>query len=157
MCAGSIWSWCPRQDPWGFSAQSLPILSQGRDPPKTPLLCLVAKSPVFGRGGSFASGKGLLKEISLFHHPPEPWAELCDEVESNTHCWACSWHLWVSSRRIRHPAELLALPQATSSCSGSSCLELLPMVAGIPGPTPVQLPTTLSPPCPSGQSWWLKQ
>lgn len=23
-------------------------------------------------------------------------------------------------------------------------------------PSPVQLPTTLSPPCPSGQSWWLK-
>lgn len=58
VCARSIWSWCPRQAPWGFSAWSFPILGQDRDPPETPLLCAVAKSPVFGRVGFLPQGRG---------------------------------------------------------------------------------------------------
>lgn len=49
---------CPRQDSWGFSAQSFPILGQGRDPSKTPLLSAVAKSPIFGRRGFLPQGRG---------------------------------------------------------------------------------------------------
>jgi len=63
-----------------------------------------------------------------------PGAMLCDgdEVENGTHCWGCWWHLWVSSRRVRHPGELLTLPQARSSHSGICSPKLVPVAASTP-------------------------
>lgn len=120
---------------------------------KDPIAVFSSKIPCVWERGIFCLREGAL-EGDLTLPPLNPGAELCDEVKSDTHCWASSWHLWVSSRRIRHPAELLALPQATSSCSGSSSLKLLPMA--FLEPPQCSFPP-LSPPCPSGQSWWLKQ